>query len=202
VGIRLKCVVVALWKTYNVLLYVEKTCHVVISVLGHVMIANKAVHMNCANIHVVDCLFVRTAVEEDVVSLALLVTKNATDVALMGNVTNAVPSCVNHAEDRAPGIVLTTSAKISVERNAIALAVMLPVLKNCLVATPVLACVEKTAPLCVLFVIERSFLPCYLMDVETRRNPNDVCNFSTVVTSLKLKRWMGGCSENWLAMIS
>ena len=144
----------------NVLLCVEKNCHVVISVLGHVMIANKAVHMNCANIYVVDCLFVRTAVKQDVVSLALLATKNAIDVALMDSVTNAVPSRVTPAEGRALGVVLTTNAKISVERNAIALAVMLPVPKNCPVATPVLACVEKTAPLCVPFAILRSFLQC------------------------------------------
>jgi len=139
---------------------VKNTCHVVISALELVMIADKAVHMNCANIHVVDCLFVRTAVRQGVVSLALLATKNAIDVALTGSVTNAVPSRVNLAEDRALGVVLTTNAKISVERNAIALAVMLPVPRNCLVATPVLVCVEKTAPLCVLFVIVRSFLPC------------------------------------------
>ena len=145
---------------YNVLLHVEKSCHVVISVLEHAMIANKGVHMNCANIHVVDCSFVLTVVKQHVVSLALPATENATDVALMGNVTNAVPSCVNRAEDRAPGIVLTTNAKISVERNATALPVMPPVPKSCLVATRVLACVENTAPLCVPFVILRSFLPC------------------------------------------
>ena len=144
----------------NVLLHVEKTCHVVISAPELVMIANKAVHMNCANIHVVDCLFVHTVVKQYVMSLALPATENATDVALMGNVTNAVPSCVNRAEDRAPGIVLTTNAKISVERNATALPVMPPVPKNCPVATRVLACVEKTAPLCVPFVILRGFLPC------------------------------------------
>ena len=124
------------------------------------MIANKAVHMNCANIHVVDCLFVRTVVKQDVVSLALPATENASDVALMDNVTNAVLSRATLVEDRAPGIVFTTNAKISVERNAIALAVMLPAPKSCLVATPVLACVEKTAPLCVPFAILRSFLQC------------------------------------------
>ena len=145
---------------YNVLLHVEKTCHVVISVLEHAMIANKAVHMNYANIHVVDSSFVRTVVKQPVVGLALPATEDATDVARMGNATNAVPSHVNRVEDRAPGIVLTTNAKISVERNATALAVMPPVPKNCLVATRVLACVEKTAPLCVPFVILRSFLPC------------------------------------------
>ena len=76
----------------NVLLRVDKPCHVVISALEAVMIANKAVHMNCANIHVVDFLFVRTVVGHDVVSLALPATENATDVALMGNVTSAVPA--------------------------------------------------------------------------------------------------------------
>jgi len=139
---------------------VKKICYVVISALELVMIANKAVHMNCANIHVVDCLFARTDVKQHVMSLALPAIENATDVALTGNVKNDVPSRVTRAEDRAPGIVLTTNAKISVERNAIALAVMLPVPKNCLVATPVLACVEKTAPLCVPFAILRSFLQC------------------------------------------
>jgi len=145
---------------YDVLLFVDKNCHAVISVLGHVMIANKAVHMNCANVHVVDCLFVRTDVKQHVVSLALPVTGDATDVALMANVTNAVPNRVTRAGDRAPGVVLTTNAKISAERNVIVLAVMLPVPKSCPVAIPVLACVEKTAPLCVLFAIIRSFLPC------------------------------------------
>ena len=156
--IRLKRGVVALLSRCNVLLCVEKTCHVVIRVLEHVMIANKAAYMNCANIHVVECLFVCTVVKQDVVSLVLPATGNASDVALMDNVTNAVPSRVTRVEDRAPGIVLTTNAKISVERNAIALAVMLLVPKSCLVATPVLACVEKTARLCVLFVMVRSFL--------------------------------------------
>ena len=158
--ISLKCLVVALLKVCNVLLHVEKKCHVVISALELVMIANKAVHMNCANIHVVDCLFVRTVVKQDVVSLALPATENATDDALMGNVTNAVPSRVSRAEDHVLGVVLTTNAKISVERNAIALSVTLPVPKNCLAATHVLACVEKIAPLCVLFAILRSFLQC------------------------------------------
>ena len=73
---------------------------------------------------------------------------------------NDVPSLVTRAEDHAPGIVLTINAKISVERNAIGLAVTLPVPKNCLVVTPVLACVEKTAPLCVPFATLRSFLQC------------------------------------------
>jgi len=123
----------------NVLLHVKKPCHVVISALELVTIANKVVHMSCANIHVVACLFVRIAVKQDVVNLALPATEKATDAALTGNVKNDVPSRVARAEDRAPGIALTTSAKISVERNAIALAVMLPVPKNCLVATPVLA---------------------------------------------------------------
>ena len=158
-AIILKCVVVALLRRCNVLLRAEKTCHVVIRVLGHVMIVNKEAHMNCANIHVVECSFVRTVVKQDVVSLALPATGNATDVALMDNVTNAVPSRVTRVEDRAPGIVLTTNAKISVERNAIVLPVMLPVPKRYLVVTPVLACVEKTAQLCVLFVMVRSFLP-------------------------------------------
>ena len=158
--ISLKCLVVALLKVCNVLLHVEKKCHVVISALELVMIANKAVHMNCANIHVVDCLFVRTVVKQDVVSLALPATENAIDVALTGNVKCTVHSRANRAEDRVLGRVLTTNAKIYVERNAIALAVMLPVPKSCLVAIPVLACVEKTAPLSVPPVILRSFLQC------------------------------------------
>ena len=131
----------------------------VISALELVMIADKAVHMNCANIHVVDCLFVRTDVKQHAMSLALPATENASDVALMDNVTNAVLSRATLVEDRAPGIALTTNVRISVERNAIVLPVMLPVPKRYLVVTPVLACVEKTAQLCVLFVMVRSFLP-------------------------------------------
>ena len=144
----------------NVLLHVEKTCHVVISALELVMIADKAVHMNCANIYVVDCLFVRTDVKQHAMSLALPATGNATDVVLTSNAENDVPSLVTRAEDRAPGTVLTTNAKIFVERNAIVLAVTPPVPKNCLVVTPVLACVEKTAPLCVPFASLRNFLRC------------------------------------------
>ena len=158
--ISLKCIVVALWKICNVLLHVKKICHVVISALELVMIADKAVHMNCVNIHVVDCLFVRTDVKQHAMSLVLPVTENATDVVLTSNAENDVPSLVTRAEDHAPGIVHTINAKISVERNAIALAVTLPVPKNCLVVTPVLACVEKTVPLCVPFATLRSFLQC------------------------------------------
>ena len=160
VVISLKCLVVALLEVCNVLLDVDKSCRVVISALELVMIAKKAVHMNCVNILVVDCLFARTVVKQLVMSLAPPATESATDVALMGNVKNAVASRVNRAEDHVLGVALTTSAKISVERNAIALAVMLPVPKNCLVTTPVLVCVEKTAPLCVPFVILRSFPQC------------------------------------------
>ena len=158
--ISLKCVVVFLWKLSNVLLHVKKICHVVISALELVMIADKAVHMNCVSIHVVDCLFVRTDVKQHAMNLVLPATENATDVVLTSNAENDVPSLVTHAEDHAPGIVLTINAKISVERNAIALAVTPLVPKNCLVVTPVLACVEKTAPLCVPFATLRSFLQC------------------------------------------
>ena len=144
----------------NVLLHVKKTCHVVISALELVMIADKVVHMNCVNIHVVDCLFVRIDVKQHAMNLVLPATENATGVVLTSNAENDVPSLVTRAEDHAPGIVLTINAKISVERNAIALAVTLPVLRSCLAATRVLACAEKTAPLCALFVIPRGFLPC------------------------------------------
>jgi len=160
VVIRSRCFAVSLLMMYSALLHVEQSCHVVISVLEYVAIANKMAHMNCANVHVVDYLFVRTAVKQHVVSLAPPVTGNVADVALMENARNVVQGCVTRAQNRAHGAVLITSAIIFVERNAIALAVMLPVPGSCLAATRVLACVEKTAPLCAPFVILRSFLPC------------------------------------------
>ncbi|KAJ7385066.1 NFX1-type zinc finger-containing protein 1 [Desmophyllum pertusum] len=72
----------------NALLRVEQSFNVVTSVLEHVTIVTKWVHINCANIHVVDYSFVRTVVKPHVVSLALLVTGNAVDVALMEDVQN------------------------------------------------------------------------------------------------------------------
>ena len=145
---------------YNALLHVQKSCHVVTSVLGHVKIANKGVHMNCVSIHVVDGLFVHTVVKPCAASLALLVTENVTDVALMGNVRNAVPKCVIRAINPALGFALTTSAKIFVEKNATALDVMPRVPRSCLAAIHALVCVAKTAPLCAPSAILRSFLPC------------------------------------------
>jgi len=168
---------------YSALIHAEQSCNVVISVLEYAAIANKGVRMNSANVHVVDCLFVRTVVQQNVVSLVRLVPGNVADVALMENAKNLVQDCVTRAQSHARGAVLITSAIIFVERNAIALVVMLPVPRSSLAATRVLACAEKTAPLCALFVILRSLLPCQWMDVETRQTPHDVCNFLTVVTS-------------------
>ena len=145
---------------YNALLHVEQSCHVVISVLEYVAIANKVVYMNCANVHVVDYLFVRTVVKQHVVRLARRVIGDVAAVALMENAKKVVQSCVTRVQNHVHGAVLITSAIIYVERNAIALAVTLPVLRSCLAATRVLACAEKTAPLCALFVIPRGFLPC------------------------------------------
>ena len=132
----------------------------VTNVLGHARIANKGVDMNFANIHVVDCLFVRTVVKPYAASLALRVTESVTDAALTENVRNVVPRCVSRAENHVLGVVLTTSAIICVGRNATDPDVMLPARGSCLAAIRVLVCVEKTVLLCVPFVILRSFLPC------------------------------------------
>lgn len=144
----------------SVLLHVEESCRVVTSVLGHVTIATKGVHMNYANIHVVDCSFVHTAVKQHVVSPALPVTENAADVVLMGNAKGSVHNRVNRAKNRVIGVVLIISAIIFVERSAIAQDVMPRVARSFPVATRVLVCVEKTVLLCAPNAILRSFLPC------------------------------------------
>lgn len=144
----------------SALYHVEQSCHVVISVLAYATIANKVVHMNCANVHVVDYLFVRTVVKQHVVNLARPVTGIVADVALMENAKKVVPSCVTRAQSHVHGTVLITSAIIFVERNATALVVMHPVRRSFLAVTRVLACAEKIAPLCAPFVILRSFLQC------------------------------------------
>lgn len=160
VVIRSRCFAVILLMMCSALPHVEQNYHVVISVLAYAAIANKVVHTNCANVHVVDHLFVRTVVKQRVVSLARPVTENVTDLALMENAKNVVPSCVTHAQNHAHGTVLITSAIIFVERNATALVVMHPVPRSSLAVTHVLACAGKIAPLCAPFVILRSFLQC------------------------------------------
>ena len=85
VVIGLKCLAASLLMMYNALRHVKRSCHVATSVLGHVTIATKEVHMNCANIHAVDYSFVRTVVKQYAANLALPVTDNVADVALMGN---------------------------------------------------------------------------------------------------------------------
>ena len=160
VVIRSRCFAVSLLMMYSALLHVEQSCHVVISVLEYATIANKVVYMSCANVHVVDYLFVRTVVRQHVVSLARPVTGNVADVALMENANKVVLSCVTRAQNHAHGTVRITSVIIFVGRNATALVVMHPAPRSSLAVTRVLACAEKTVPLCASFVILRSFLPC------------------------------------------
>ncbi|KAJ7385051.1 NFX1-type zinc finger-containing protein 1 [Desmophyllum pertusum] len=163
---RRRCFVVTPLMMYDALLHVEQSCHAVTSVLGHVTIVNKGVHMKCAYIHVVDCSFVRTVVKPYAASHVLPVTGNAADVALMENAENSVHNRASRANDHVLGVVLIISAIIFVERNATALDVMPRVPRGCLATTRVLVCVAKTVPLCALFVV----------DVVTKRIPQDVYN--------------------------
>jgi len=163
---------------------VEQSCNVVISVLGHVAIVGRGIHTKFAKIRAVVFSFACTVAEQYAVSLALHVSVGAVVDALIRSVGNIVQCHAIHVDSLVHGVVLITSATIFVAKNATALDVTLPVLKSFLnVATNVLACVEKTVPLCVPSVTLKSYLLCYGIDLLTKRNPQDVCNFSTVVTS-------------------
>jgi len=88
------------------------------------------------------------------------VSVNAVEGVPMISVRSTAQSHADHVDSLVHGVVLITSATIFVVRNATALVVTLPVLKSFLVATNVLACVEKTVPPCVLSVTLKSYLLC------------------------------------------
>jgi len=163
---------------------VEQSCNVVISVLGHVAIVGKGNRTKFAKIRAVVFSFACTVAEQHAVSLALHVSVGAAVGALMKSVRSTAQNHAIHVDSLVHGVVLITSATIFVVKSATAPDVTLPVPKSFrLAATSVSACAEKLVPLCVPSVTLKSYLLCSGMDVSTKRNPQDVCNFSTVVTS-------------------
>ena len=132
----------------------------VISVLGHVAIVDKGIHTKFAKIRAAVFSFACTVAEQYAVSLALLVSVRAVVGAPMISVSSIVQSHAVHVDSLVHGVVLITSATIFVVKNATALDVTLPVLKSFLAATNVLACVEKTVPLCVPSATLKSYLLC------------------------------------------
>ena len=126
----------------------------------HVVIVGKRFHhTKFAKIRVTAFSFACTVAEQNAVSLALLASVHAVVGALMRSVSSIVQSRANHVDNHAHGVVLITSATICVVKNATARDVMLPVPKIFHAATLVLVCVEKPAPLCVLFATQKSYLP-------------------------------------------
>jgi len=139
---------------------VELSCNVVISVLGHVATVSQGIHTKFARIHAVVFSFACTVAEQPAVNLALHVSVHAVEGAPMIGARSNAPSHAIHVDGLVHGVVLITSAIIFVVRYATALDVTLPVLKSFLVATHVLACVEKTVPLCVPSATLKSYLLC------------------------------------------
>ena len=138
----------------------EQNCNVVISVLGHVAIVVKGIHRKFVRIHAVVFSFACTVAEQHAVSLALRVSVNAVEGAPMISVRSTAQSHADHVDSLVHGVVLITSATISVVRIAIALDVTLLVLKSFLADTNLLACVEKTVPPCVPSATLKSYLLC------------------------------------------
>ena len=136
-----------------------QSCHVVISVLGHVAIVNRGIHTKFAKIRALVFSFACTVAEESAVSLALHVSVGAVVGALMKSVRSTAQNHAIHVDSLVHGVVLITSATIFVVKSATALHVMLPVPKSFrLVVTSVLACAEKTVPLCVPSATPKSYL--------------------------------------------
>ena len=162
---------------------VDKSYHVVTTVLVHATNAAKGVRTKYANTLVADFLFAAIAVKRNAASLARPVTKNVVDAALIKNVPNLVRSRVHLANNPANGVVLITHATIVVARDVIVLDVTLHALRGFLVATRVLVCVGKTVPLCAPFVMPKSFQQRLLQHQEAL----GIYNFLTVIISCKLK---------------
>ena len=138
----------------------EQSCNVVISVLEHVAIVGKGIHTKFAKIRAVVFSFACTVAEQYAVNLALHVPVGAVANVLMKSVRSTAQNHAIHVDSLVHGVVLITSATIFVLRYATAPDVTLPVLKSFLAATSVLACVEKTVPLCVPSATLKSYLLC------------------------------------------
>lgn len=180
---RLRCLVTIPLMMNNAQLNVELSCHVVTSVPQHAVTANQGVHMRCVVTHVVDYSSVCTDAKPHAVSPVHPAAENVIDAALMQNVPNVVHNRASLVKNRAPGVVLITSATIPVERSVTALHAMLPAPRSSLAATPVLVCVERSAQHCVLFAMQKSCLPCWVEDVIKERKAQNTCSFLIVVTS-------------------